>query len=265
VTSITTASALVNDGGDAYCALLSSGTVSCWGANTFGQLGNGSTRNSTVPIAVMALNGVAAISSDGDESFCALLATQAVDCWGANFTGELGNGTTTASPVPVPVTGLANVMTVVDDGAESYCALLASATVECWGYNAFGQLGNGTTTNSPVPVAVSGITTAVAVTSDGEDSYCAVLQSGAGDCWGANFAGELGNGTTTASSVPVTVSGLVFAVTIAGSGHPAGVGEHAYCAIVSSSRVECWGSNQFGELGDATRTASSVPVIVTGP
>jgi alpha-tubulin suppressor-like RCC1 family protein len=188
-----------------------------------------------------------------------------VECWGANFAGELGNGTTTKSTVPVAVTGISNAVSVSDHGSESYCAVLSSGAVSCWGFNGFGQLGNATTANSSVPVAVSSLTNVTTVVSDGANSYCALLASGGADCWGANFSGELGNDTTMASSIPVAVSGISSAASIAGGSHGSGDTEHSYCAVLASGQVGCWGSNRFGELGNATTTDSPEPVTVTEP
>jgi alpha-tubulin suppressor-like RCC1 family protein len=262
---ITTAVSVTGDGDGSYCAVSTTDTVDCWGYNGFGQLGDGGTANSSVPVAATGLADVNNLSSDGDDSFCAELSSETVDCWGANFAGELGDGTTTESTVPVAVTGISTASAISDDGAESYCALLTSAAVDCWGYNGFGQLGDGATTNSSVPVAVSGISTAVSIVSDSENSYCAVVGSGGVDCWGANNSGELGNGTTTSSSIPVAVSGMTTAANVVGGANPSGDSQESYCAVVSSGKVSCWGSNQFGALGNATTTNSSTPVTVLEP
>jgi alpha-tubulin suppressor-like RCC1 family protein len=264
VTGITNASTVTSDGGGSYCAVLATGIVSCWGANDFGQLGDGSTASSSVPTATGITDAVT-VSSDTDSSFCAVLTTGAVECWGANFAGELGDGTTMRSTVPVAVTGITTAVSIADDGAESYCAVLSTGAVACWGLNSFGELGDATTTNSDVPVAVLDITNAASITSDGDDSFCALLTSGSIDCWGANFSGELGNGSSSASSTPVAVSDITTATDVSGGIHPAGDTEHAYCAVVIAAEVDCWGSNKFGELGNATTIASPVPVTVVQP
>jgi len=265
VTGITEAASVTSDGAGTYCAVLTTGAVDCWGDNGFGQLGDASTTNSSVPLAVTSITNAASVSSDGDDSYCAVLTSGAIECWGANFSGELGNGTTTTSTVPVAVTGITNASSISYAGGESYCAVLATGAVDCWGANNFGQLGNGATTSSSVPVTVSGITNASAVSSDGDDSYCAVLASGSADCWGANFSGDLGNGTTMNSTVPVAVTGITSATAIAGGIHSAANNEHSYCAILATGAIDCWGSNDFGELGDATMLTSSVPVSVIQP
>ena len=265
VKGLTTAVSVTGDGNGSYCAVLQTDAVDCWGYNGFGQLGDGATANSSVPMAATGLTTATSVSSDGDDSFCAELSSESVDCWGANFAGELGDGTTTESTVPMAVTGITTASAISNDGAESYCALLTSEAVECWGYNGFGQLGNATTTNSSVPVAVSGMSSAISLVSDSENSYCAVLGSGGVNCWGANSSGELGDSSTTSSSIPVAVSGVATAVTMVGGVNGPGDSLESYCAVLTSGKVSCWGSNQFGELGNATTTSSSTPVTVLEP
>jgi len=185
---------------------------------------------------------------------CALLADGRVQCWGENRSGQLGDGTTSSkSAVPVPVGGLTNAMAVTSGGLHS-CAVLADGRVQCWGENRSGQLGDGTTSSkSAVPVPVRGLTNAVAVAS-GWDHTCALLAEGRVQCWGANGAGQLGNGTTVRSAVPVTVSGITNAMAVAG-----GLGYT--CAVLADGRVQCWGTVP---LGNGTTSKSAVPVTVSG-
>ena len=137
--------------------------------------------------------------SVGQGSACALTAAQDVECWGRNDGGELGNGSMTDSPVPVRVMGLDDCIAGVSVGGDSACAYISGGGVRCWGSNQYGQLGNGSTTSSPVPVQVTGITTGAAGVSVGDGFACALILRAQGDlyvvqCWGRNDRGQLGNG-----------------------------------------------------------------------
>src|SRR6266403_80024 len=151
-------------GGLHTCMRLPDGTVQCWGQNNFGQLGNGdgSLTSSSVPVPVRDLTTATRVVT-GDSHTCALLGGGTVQCWGQNYEGQLGNGIVGGvSTFPVLVAGLANV-SAVSGGYRHTCALLRDGTVQCWGRNVEGQLGDGTTTSSSTPVRVGGITGAVAV------------------------------------------------------------------------------------------------------
>src|ERR1019366_2964372 len=162
----------ISVGTNSACALLSGGTVECWGLNSVGQLGNGTTTISSTPVAVSGLSGATAISV-GTNSACALLSGGTVECWGSNNYGQLGNGTTTDSSTPVAVSGLSGATAISVGGSPSACALLSGGTVECWGDNGDDTLGNGTTTNSSTPGAVSGLSGATTISVG--DSACALL------------------------------------------------------------------------------------------
>jgi uncharacterized repeat protein (TIGR01451 family) len=238
------------------CATLADGTVQCWGYNGSGELGNGTTANSSTPVTVSGISTAVTVSA-GPAHTCATLADGTLQCWGYNGYGQLGNGTTTSSSTPVTVSGISNAI-AVSAGAYHTCATLADGTLRCWGYNAYGQLGNGTTTNSSVPVTVSGINTAVAVSVGIVGHSCAALTDGTVQCWGANNYGQLGNGTvTTNSSVPVTVSGISNAIVVSAGGY------HT-CATLADGTLRCWGSSATGQLGNGTTANSSTPVTVSG-
>jgi len=143
-------------GDDDVCALTSGGGVKCWGQNQFGQLGIGSTANHNVPVGVVGLtSGITAIAVGFDHA-CALTSGGGVKCWGQNSAGQLGNGTNTNSSTPVDVTGLASGVAAIAASGYDTCAITTDGAVKCWGDNAYGQLGDGTNTNSSTPVAVAG-------------------------------------------------------------------------------------------------------------
>jgi alpha-tubulin suppressor-like RCC1 family protein len=190
------------------CAVTSSGGVKCWGYNDRGQLGDGSTTTRLAPVAVVGLSsGVVAISASYGGT-CALLASGGVQCWGGNQWGQAGDGTDLDSSVPVEVAGLAPGIVAIGAGATHACALTASGAVQCWGGNQWGQLGNGTTTNSLAPVDVMGLSSGVIAIATGGGTTCAVLTSGGVKCWGYNDYGALGDGTLIDRSLPVDVVGF---------------------------------------------------------
>ncbi|ACL23605.1 RCC1 domain-containing protein [Chloroflexus aggregans] len=245
-------------GGLHTCALMSSGGVWCWGLNNSGQLGDGSDTDSSTPVAVSGLaSGVETIAAGGWHT-CALTSSGGVWCWGRNNSGQLGDGSTIYHITPVAVSGLPSGVTAIAAGDYHTCALTGSGGVWCWGYNLSGQLGDGTTTDRSTPVAVSGLTSGVTVIAAGRFHTCALTSSGGVWCWGANFDGQLGDGTTTNRTTPVAVSGLPSGVTAIAAG-----GWHT-CALTSSGEVWCWGDNYYGQLGDGTTTNRSTPGAVSG-
>ena len=233
-----------------------------WGANALGQLGNGTTTDSSSPGTVngpsgsLQLNGILQIAT-GDHFALALLDTGNVVSWGDNSNGQLGDGTTTQRDAPVAVSGLpANEVKEVAAGGHFALALLKNGTVMAWGSNSNGQLGNGTTTDSSVPVAVSGLSSVYQVQA-GEAFSAAVQTSGDVQTWGANASGQLGNGSTTDSDVPVAVSGL-------SNVHLVSAGSDFALALLTNKDVWSWGDNAHGQLGNASTTSSDVPVPVSG-
>jgi alpha-tubulin suppressor-like RCC1 family protein len=240
----------VSAGFDMSCALLSNGTIQCWGA---GELGNGAS-SSGVPVTVSGITSATAVSV-GNGFACALLASGQIDCWGYNGDGRLGDGTTTNSSTPVAVSGITNAVEV-NAGDDHACALLSTGVVECWGNNNFGDLGDGTTSNRDAPVEVASLPSAVQVSAGAGDT-CAVLKGGLIDCWGNNAFGQFGNGTTTSSVTPTAVSGISNAIWIS-------AGDLSTCAVLSDGSVDCWGDNGDGQLGNGTSNSSLVPVSATG-
>lgn len=239
------------------CALTSAGGVKCWGDNLFGSLGDGSTTDSLVPVNVSGLgSGVTAISA-GQFHTCALTSAGGVKCWGYNAGGELGDGSTTNRLVPVNVASLGSDVTAISAGQTHTCALTSAGGVRCWGRNGFGQLGDGSTNHSLVPVNVTGLGSGVTAISSGNGYSCALTSAGGVKCWGA---ATLGDGITD-SLVPVNVPGLEGGVAAISAGH-----DHA-CALTAAGGVKCWGSNAFGWLGDGSATGNNVwmpPVDVSG-
>jgi alpha-tubulin suppressor-like RCC1 family protein len=244
-------------GGSHTCALTSGGRVKCWGGNSGGQLGDGTTTQRTMPVDVSGLaSGVTAIAPGGFHT-CALTGGGGVKCWGANWSGQLGDGTTTRRNTPVDVSGLTSGVTAIAAGDTHTCALIGGG-VKCWGNNWAGQLGDGTTTQRTTPVDVSGLASGVTAIAGGGPHTCALTSGGEVKCWGANWGGQLGDGTTIQRTTPVDVTGLTSGVTAIAAG-----GAHT-CALTGSGGAECWGENTNGQLGDGTTTDRTTPVNVSG-
>jgi tRNA A-37 threonylcarbamoyl transferase component Bud32 len=236
------------------CARMQNGTAQCWGDNSTGQLGDGTTRPHAAA-EVPGLRAVVQIASSLHGS-CARLAGGAVKCWGGNKYGQLGDGSKTDRLAPADVDGARGAISLAL-GEDHACALFDGGKVRCWGRNADGELGDGTNVDRPSPAPVAGVEDAAALALGGHFT-CALGRDGGARCWGSNADGELGDGTTAASrSTPAPVAGLD-GVTQLSAGW-----RHA-CARLASGATRCWGLNAFGQLGDGTTTTRPVPVPIAG-
>jgi len=245
-------------GGSHGCALRASGVVVCWGANTSGQLGDGSTMARRQPVDVRSLADARAIAA-GDSHTCAIRAGGAVVCWGEGDLGRLGDGGTTDRPTPVAVPGVTNA-TALAAGAGHTCAVRTDATVACWGSNNRGQLGDASMATRVSPVAVATLTDVAAIVA-GQAHSCALKTDGTVVCWGSNDQGQLGDGSADAlSTSPRVVSGLSEVRALATSSNAA----HT-CALRTSGEVFCWGDAASGQLGDGTMTDARAPVAAVLP
>ncbi|MCL1885444.1 MAG: Ig-like domain repeat protein [Dehalococcoidia bacterium] len=245
---------MVAGGYDHSLALKSDGTVWAWGRNNYGQLGDGTTTNRSLPVQVSGLTDVIAIAG-GNYHSIALKSDGTVWAWGRNDLGQLGDGSTTDHYTPVQVSGLTNVIAIAS-GYDHSLALKSDSTVWTWGRNSAGQLGDGTFTNRSNPVQVSGLYGVLSIAGGGAHSI-ALKNDGTVWAWGRNNYGQLGDGTTTDRETPMQVSGLTGVIAIA-SGYV-----HSL-ALKSDSTVWTWGYNFFGQLGDGTTTNRSNPVQVSG-
>jgi alpha-tubulin suppressor-like RCC1 family protein len=249
------------------CAILDDGSLECWGEDDRGQLGGGGTdTDMNTPVSVSLGTGRTAVAvSAGTSHTCAILDDGSLRCWGADYSGQLGDGgpafdTDKNTPVSVSL-GTGRTAVAVSAGAYHTCAILDDGSLKCWGADYAGQLGDGgTNTDKDTPVSVSLGTgrTAVAV-SAGDSRTCAILDDGSLNCWGYDAFGGLGDGgTNTNKDTPVSVSlgtGRT-AVAIAAGGHT--------CAILDDGSLKCWGSNYVGQLGDGgSNTEQDTPVSVS--
>ncbi len=262
VTGLTAGTVIQITAGNGHtCALLKDGSAQCWGDNYYGQLGNNNPGvNSAVPVSVSGLGvGTVVQIVAGIYHTCALLVDGSAKCWGYNDFGQLGNNNAGVnSAVPVAVTGLGSG-TVVHLYAGGYhtCAVSVDGSAKCWGYNYYGQLGNNNPgTDSPIPVAVSGLTAGTVVQIViGDYHTCAVLVDGSAKCWGFNNRGQLGNNNAGVNSaVPVAVTGLGAGTTVQIT-----ASDSYTCAVLVDGTEKCWGYNNFGQLGYGDTTDRHTP------
>jgi alpha-tubulin suppressor-like RCC1 family protein len=316
----------VGAGDNHVCALLSNGTVSCWGASGDGQLGNGILPVETggvysaTPVAVTGLPaGITAIDA-GYNTTCALVGgSGAVYCWGNNIYGQLGTSAPAVAPTdinasatPIKIAGLGvataisvnaavcatvggslmcwgnnsegesaqpipnntsfaspayvsglNMVQAVSTGDRATCTVLAGGNVDCWGSNAYGQLGDPSTPvgdNVPTPTRVQGLSTGATQVSTGYLHSCALLTTGKVWCWGVERNGALGNGVAADDGypqAPVAVSNLSGVKSIS-------VAALHGCALLNNGSVQCWGEGAAGQLGNGAAANATVPVMVTG-
>ena len=236
-------------GFDHSCLLTTTGNVKCWGSNKYGQLGDGTTEAQKKPVTtVSGLSGVRAIAVGAYHS-CALTTTGGVKCWGQNEYGQLGNGEFGKDKYkngPVPVSGLNGVREIVL-GYSYSCALTTTGKVKCWGRNYYGQLGSGNDKDQPYP-AESNYLSGVRALGAGTHHSCVVTKTGNVMCLGAGESGQFGDGTFTEwrvkSEKVLNLSGV----------RAVALGNYHSCALTTTGGVKCWGSNQYGQLGDGTTT-----------
>ncbi len=205
VAGLTNASQIV--AGENYtCALKSDMTVACWGDNSAGQLGDGTTTSRATVAAVKNLASDIVELSAGRVYVCARHQSGSISCWGVNASGQLGNGNTDNSSSPVSVAGVSDALQLAT-GLQHTCALRVGSRVSCWGGNSLGQLGNGTTTDSLVPVDVIDLKQVNSIAA-GSQFTCARSPTGEAFCWGDDFVNQLGDGAITPQSQPVSVAGF---------------------------------------------------------
>jgi alpha-tubulin suppressor-like RCC1 family protein len=240
------------------CAITPAGSAYCWGVNSFGNLGDGTTTLSSVPVAVSGGLSFVAVSA-GSTSVnaahtCGITSAGAAYCWGLGISGQLGDGTQTNSSVPIPVAG-GLAFKAISAGEQYTCGITTTGAAYCWGVNGSGQLGDGTQNIAPTPVAVSGGLTFNQISAGGHHT-CGVTSSGDVYCWGSNAWGQIGIGTQLGNKLTPQKVGNGYTMVSAGSNHT--------CAVTTFNEGACWGSNAYGELGDRTQTLSTVPVTVFG-
>ncbi|MEN6349224.1 MAG: immunoglobulin-like domain-containing protein [Syntrophomonas sp.] len=239
-------------------AVKNDGSVWAWGLNDTGQLGDGTTTNQFIPVQVHNLQDIKAVSA-GDYHSAALTGTGTVWVWGDNGSGQLGDGSETDHNTPVQVPGLTGV-TAIAAGGRHNLGLTGSGRIKAWGHSYYGQVGNGETiTNCGTPVELSSLAGIVAVAAGANHSLAIMGSDGSVWAWGCNDRGQLGDGTNTSHSTPTKVPGLSGITAISATFR----GDHSL-AVAGDGSVWAWGANDYGQLGDGTKTDRNTPVKVLG-
>jgi alpha-tubulin suppressor-like RCC1 family protein len=241
--------------GSGICGLTDVGKAWCWGANSYGQLGDGTTTWASTPVAAAPSLTFSTLSVGYSEHTCGVTTAGPTYCWGANWYGQLGNGTTSdSSTSPLLVQGNLT-FTRLTSGDGHTCGLTTTGAAYCWGRNEKGQVGDGGYNTSSIPVKVTGDLTFKSITS-GALYTCGVTTTNGAFCWGANTDGQLGDGTTTNRRNPVWIAGAAFTSLSAGAEHT--------CGLTIAGLEMCWGNNEAGKLGDGTTGSGSAnPVAVS--
>ena len=258
----------VAGGGTTWCAasagcihaaaVKTDGTLWTWGLNGFGQLGDGTATNRSSPVTVAGGGTNWCAASAGGRHTAAVKTDGTLWTWGLNDSGQLGDGSATSRSSPVTVAGGGTTWCAARAGRFHTAAVKTDGTLWTWGSNSSGQLGDGTTTSRSSPVTVAGGGTTWCAASAGYTHTAAVKTDGTLWTWGSNASGQLGDGTTTSRSSPITVAGggTNWCAASAGLCHTA--------AVKTDGTLWTWGFNGSGRLGDGTGTSRSSPGTVVG-
>ncbi len=266
-----------------YCGIANDNHIYCWGAGSNGQIGNNDTSNALIPTQATQPGGVSSWTtlSTTNAFSCAIANTGNIYCWGTGTAGQIGNGGSINKTTPT----LANMpsgessFSVISTCSNFSCAIASSASVNndnlyCWGLGTSGQIGNGGTANVNSPTLTStrpsGVNSWVSVSVAGSTYACALANTGDIYCWGANSAGQMGNGTI---STNVTSPTLVTKPAEVGSWASVTTSSNNFvCAVAATGtnagRVYCWGAGGAGQIGNFASggsngfTSVSVPTLV---
>ncbi len=246
-------------GSSVTCGIVVSAELYCWGYNGYGVFGNGSVSTLPAVTPVLAAGGLrfAAVTTPGSH-VCGLAVDGGALCWGDNSKGQLGDGTTTSRPSPVPVAGGHYFRTIeTSPGGQFSCGVTSRGEGYCWGRGLEGELGDAAQESRSLPSLVSGGLTFELIRASGV-SACGLTVAGDVYCWGNNSSGQLGPGNGAFTDTPSRVLGLPSVVDIAFGG------AHA-CVLTQAGGVLCWGANTNGELGDGTTISRDTPAVISSP
>ena len=251
VSGLSNVVALNSGGGYHHCAVLANGTVKCWGDNTYGQLGDGSYTGRTIPATVTGLSGVTQVSV-GERFSCVLKNDGTVWCWGSNDVAQLASTLLSESTSPVQIAGLSGIKEL-KVGTQHACVIRSDNSVACWGYPAAIN-GERSTSFITIPTSITGATSAQSL-AVGKEQSCILKADGTVWCWGHVFRGEEGwvaSGVTTMRRTSATqMSGVSGAVQLT-------LANDTACVRLSNNGMQCWGSGEYGQLGNGEYLARSI-------
>jgi alpha-tubulin suppressor-like RCC1 family protein len=246
----------VSSGWEHACGITAAHKAYCWGNNGIGALGDGTTDDHHTPVAVAGGHTFRQLDAGTDFTCAVSYPDNHAWCWGNNWAGQLGDGTTTTHLTPAAVAG-GLTFQQVRTGADHACGVTTTNEAYCWGFNQYGRLGDSTNVTRKQPTRVAAGSVRFRQIDAGGDHTCAVTTTDQAYCWGNGRNGALGNGKTIVSFWPRAVlGGLSFRRVTAGNGHT--------CSETLGSQAYCWGDNLRGQLGDGTATVRLKPAPVTG-
>jgi len=240
------------------CGVSRIGRAFCWGYNGYGQLGDGTLGSRALPGAVIAASDVVSQIATGGYHTCELRTDRTAWCWGANDGGELGDGTFVDAVLPVAVERLGATVDSIAAGVDSTCARKVDGTLWCWGHVLARGIGE-SDRNGGVPVNVAALGDSVSSVVTGLRYSCAVKVDHTLWCWGENSSGQLGDGSQTTRLLPVPIDALGATVANVWAGW-----DHT-CAATVDGEALCWGSNEYGQIGDGTKLSNPLPQRVNLP
>ena len=253
----------ISSGNQHTCVILDNGAVSCWGGNSYGQLGDGTTtdRHDPTPTSTLGTGRTAIAISAGNAHTCALLDNGSVSCWGSGANGRLGDGSTSDSLTPTLTSSMGENRHAIGlaAGGAFTCALLDNGSVACWGLSSQSQLGNNSFIEKSTPTQTASLGTnrhATAISAGGSHA-CALLDDNSISCWGYGTWGQLGNGINGRKDIPTPVN--TFGSNPANAAYAIATGTDHTCAIYGDGNVSCWGRGDDGRLGVGGTDSKSIP------
>eukprot|EP00551_Chaetoceros_affinis_P014668 CAMPEP_0203690138 /NCGR_PEP_ID=MMETSP0091-20130426/2510_1 /ASSEMBLY_ACC=CAM_ASM_001089 /TAXON_ID=426623 /ORGANISM="Chaetoceros affinis, Strain CCMP159" /LENGTH=385 /DNA_ID=CAMNT_0050560117 /DNA_START=50 /DNA_END=1207 /DNA_ORIENTATION=+ len=247
-------------GGNHACVTTIDNKLKCWGVNEFGQVGDGTTTNRNLPTNIdLGLNVLVQEISLGRWHTCAITNDNKLKCWGQNEQGQVGDGTRTTRNLPTSIDlGLNVFPQQVALGWYHTCAITNGNNLKCWGYNANGQLGDGTNDVTNLPTNIDlGLNVFPQQVALGAIHTCAITNDNKLKCWGDNEYGQVGDGTMIDRNIPTNIDlGL--------NAYPQEIalGSEHTCAVMNDNKLKCWGRNEYGQVGDGTTSDRNIPTTI---